>query len=380
MKYFTVSALIISNHYLQCSTIIFPEDQSSVCDDFEECRQPSDCPSVVRDFKEKNIRPKICSFESRSLSVCCKRVRLVEVTPSPVVKTCGQRSTKKVFQFHLRARQADFDLAAFTPFNENEPAIVNGKEVEKNYYPWMAALGSTTSEDGVYNWFCGGSYIGGNLILTAAHCVPSPGSGFSLDIVRLGAHDLSLNNELAADDYRVKDVIVHPDYVSAPEHDIAIIVLKTGESGVTEKAEVSPTCLPSPGDTEKSKPGSVVTVAGWGATMEGGITADRLQEVDIQVTNMTKCREVYNFQANLELGSGIMCAGLSQGGKDACQGDSGGGLLTKDSQTNTWTQVGIVSAGIGCARRDIPGLYTRVESYLNWIQDVQKQEERLLKL
>jgi len=60
MKYFTVSALIISNHYLQCSTIIFPEDQSSVCDDFEECRQPSDCPSVVRDFKEKNIRPKIC--------------------------------------------------------------------------------------------------------------------------------------------------------------------------------------------------------------------------------------------------------------------------------------------------------------------------------
>jgi len=26
------------------------------------------------------------------------------------------------------------------------------------------------------------------------------------------------------------------------------------------------------------------------------------------------------------------------------------------------------------------GLYTRVESYLNWIQDVQKQEERLLKL
>ena len=88
--------------------------------------------------------------------------------------------------------------------------------------------------------------------------------------------------------------------------------------------------------------------------MEGGITADRLQEVDIQVTNMTKCREVYNFQANLELGSGIMCAG-SLDRKDACQGDSGGGLLTRDSQTNTWTQVGIVSASIGCARRDIPG-------------------------
>ena len=151
----------------------------------------------------------------------------MEVTPSPVVKTCGVKSTKKVFQFHLRARQADF--SAFTSTTPtNQKLVVNGTEVEVNSYPWMAALGSTTNEDGVYNWFCGGSYIGGNLILTAAHCVPSPGSGFSLDIVRLGAHDLSLNNELAADDYRVKDVIVHPDYVSAPENDIAIIVLKTG--------------------------------------------------------------------------------------------------------------------------------------------------------
>ena len=151
----------------------------------------------------------------------------MEVTPSPVVKTCGQRSTKNVFQFRRRARQADFDLEALRNATV-ESSIVGGEEVNLNEHPWMAALGSTTSEDGVYNWFCSGSYIGGNLILTAAHCVPSPGSGFSLDIVRLGAHDLSLNNELAADDYRVKDVIVHPDYVSAPEHDIAIIVLKTG--------------------------------------------------------------------------------------------------------------------------------------------------------
>jgi len=374
---FAVSILF----FLPCQKCFnFPDkkENNPVCDDFEECRQPSDCPSVVEDFKNNNIRPKICSFETRSLSVCCKRVKFVQVTPSPVVKTCGHKSIKRVFQFHLRARQADFSAFTTPP---NHKLVVNGTEVELNSFPWMAALGSTTSVDGVYNWFCGGSYIGGNLILTAAHCVPSPGSGFSLDIVRLGAHDLSLNNELAADDYRVKNVIIHPEYVSAPEHDIAIIVLKTGESGVTEKAEVSPICLPSPGETELNiKPGSVVTVAGWGATMEGGLTADRLQEVDIHVTNMTTCRQVYNSKANLELGSGIMCAGFDMGGKDACQGDSGGGLLTFDIETEFYTQVGIVSAGIGCARRDIPGLYTRVESYLSWIQDVQKQEERLLKL
>ena len=46
--------------------------------------------------------------------------------------------------------------------------------VQVNTYPWMAALGSKTAEGSV-TWFCGGSYIGNNLILTAAHCIPTSG-------------------------------------------------------------------------------------------------------------------------------------------------------------------------------------------------------------
>ena len=42
-------------------------------------------------------------------------------------------------------------------------------------------------------------------------------------------------------------------------------------------------------------------------------------------------------------------------------------------------QVGIVSFGIGCGRRNVPGVYTKVSAYESWIEDViltQKREAR----
>lgn len=51
------------------------------------------------------------------------------------------------------------------------------------------------------------------------------------------------------------------------------------------------------------------------------------------------------------------------------QGDSGGPMIIEDnSDTGRYTLIGIVSAGIGCARPGLPGLYTRVASFLPWIK------------
>lgn len=51
------------------------------------------------------------------------------------------------------------------------------------------------------------------------------------------------------------------------------------------------------------------------------------------------------------------------------QGDSGGPLLCRNPlNSQQWYLAGIVSHGDGCARKDEPGVYTRVSLFVKWIK------------
>ena len=93
-----------------------------------------------------------------------------------------------------------------------------------------------------------------------------------------------------------------------------------------------------------------------------------LQVVKLPIMSNEKCRQMYakaGFQKRVP--STAVCAGFAEGGKDSCEGDSGGPLMAWSDQHNAWTVVGIVSNGIKCAEPNLPGVYTRVSEYIDWI-------------
>ena len=56
-------------------------------------------------------------------------------------------------------------------------------------------------------------------------------------------------------------------------------------------------------------------------------------------------------------------------GKDSCSGDSGGPLVFRQGSSDPWTQIGVVSFGaFECGKESTPGVYTRVEAFLPWIE------------
>ena len=96
--------------------------------------------------------------------------------------------------------------------------------------------------------------------------------------------------------------------------------------------------------------------------------SDIIQEVNVPVVTNEECDESIPTPPYPPILSGMICAGVPEGGKDTCQGDSGGPAIWTDSDLRSYL-IGITSWGIGCAQPNLPGVYTRVTEYLDWIDD-----------
>ncbi|XP_071539048.1 uncharacterized protein [Panulirus ornatus] len=233
--------------------------------------------------------------------------------------------------------------------------ISGGVPAAAHSHPWIAALFNRHKQ------FCGGSLIDRRHILTAAHCVAHMSR---MDIqnlrVRLGAHNLR-TTERTAQEFKVSRVVRHKDYDSKKLYnDVAMLTL---DRDVDFTQEARPVCLDSSG---RKYVGQEVTVAGWGSMFEGGPQPSTLYKVKLTVVSNEDCRKKYGLAAPGGIISSYLCAGTD--GKDSCQGDSGGPLVK--FVDGVWKQVGLVSWGIGCGKGHYPGVYSRVSSFLPWVQRV----------
>uniref|UniRef100_A0A8C6KS70 ST14 transmembrane serine protease matriptase a n=1 Tax=Nothobranchius furzeri TaxID=105023 RepID=A0A8C6KS70_NOTFU len=178
----------------------------------------------------------------------------------------------------------------------------------------------------------------------------------------LGLHTQDKINSPTVVKRKLKQIIPHPYYNTYTfDNDIALMEL---DSPVTYTDYIKPICLPAP--QHDFKTGNGVWISGWGATREGGSAATVLQKAEVRIINSTVCNTLMKGQ----LTSQMMCAGVLAGGIDACQGDSGGPLSSPES--DRMFLAGVVSWGDGCARRDKPGIYTRVTKFRGWIKEKTK--------
>ena len=98
-----------------------------------------------------------------------------------------------------------------------------------------------------------------------------------------------------------------------------------------------------------------------------------LKAIEVPLWDQDRCARIMRTQlgSSYHLPVTALCAGADRG-RDACLGDGGGPLVCKEGDNSeennqVWTQAGIVSFGVGCARPGVPGVYTRVHLYRPWI-------------
>lgn len=217
----------------------------------------------------------------------------------------------------------------------------------------------------------GGRMVGGaalitdEWILTAAHVLHGYGDVSNL-IVKMG---MVKRNDRDAVQGLPEQVFINPNYHHDGvnyNNDIALIKL---QKRIHINDVVMPVCLPGRDERYTLKADDMGRVSGWGVTEHRKSLS--LQYADLPIVDHTACKSVYDSirERKLTLTENMICAGLPEGGKDACQGDSGGGFVFKDSHTNAWFVGGIVSWGYHCAQAGYPGVYTKVSNYLSWIED-----------
>ncbi|XP_068244025.1 CLIP domain-containing serine protease B4-like [Palaemon carinicauda] len=311
----------------------------------------------------RKLQAATCFIERSIPMVCCQVKRAIKPPSNKLIPSkagsCGQGTTNGLSR------------------------IFGGQEAPINGYPWIVAMGYSEIGFGNIQYHCAGSIINERYILTAAHCVsPSVLNLKKLEIITIGEWDLATSRdcqrtstglELCAPpskNFTYEEIVIHPKYnTRAPySDDIALIRLSSPIDFSTKW--VHPICLPPHGMNLQRLVGDrEAVVAGWGTT-ESGQGSSRLLHVLLPPETVDFCNHTYGGK----MVKGQVCFG-GHLGQDSCAGDSGGPLiLGGPGDQPPFLQIGIVSYGPStCGLDSVPGVYTSVSDYREWIDENVRQ-------
>lgn len=181
--------------------------------------------------------------------------------------------------------------------------------------------------------------------------------------MRVGVIELGSNAWTEGTDYRIAQIITHPNYTRREKyHDLALLRL---EKAVAFSSNVNAVCL----ETSTEDPTVPLTITGWGKISNTrNAKSNILLKANVTAVKAEKCSESYLNWRKLPKGisDSQICAGDPEGIRDTCQGDSGGPL---QMWRDVYRLVGVTSFGRGCGS-PVPGVYTRLSRYLDWIESV----------
>jgi len=251
--------------------------------------------------------------------------------------------------------------------DEQKARIQGGEIANRTSWPWQVGLrlkygGSVTAHH------CGAVLLNHHWVATAAHCV------YKKKMAKLGVvlGDYSNKQEDVDAGQIMRDVAeirIHPAYLNKNyDNDLALLRLDTP---VVYSKYIIPICLPTKDLQIIGKRGYVT---GWGRIYDGGPEPSLLNQVDVPILSNSECNNLFKLAALDEHVSEDIwvCAGYREGGKDACDGDSGGPLSVADGEgaDTVWSLGGIISWGPNsCGEKYRPGVYTRVPNFVPWIKE-----------
>lgn len=196
---------------------------------------------------------------------------------------------------------------------------------------------------------CGAALISASWAITAAQCtVDTPIASLTL---RAGSAD-----RVSGGQQRTIVLVIEHPYYNPQSASFDISLIRTSSTFDLDD-NVRPIAMVDPA-TVSIDPGTYGVITEWFNELVGiGVTDDELRQVWVPLLPQDTCEEI--------LGSsllGMLCAGDLEASDERCLGQAGAPFVIQD------VLIGITSMVDGCSGPNVPGAYTSIADFRNWIK------------